>query len=73
MPCKWTDSPTMDCVDVFGGFLIARMGVRGDNASRVTCEDCERYKLETRSSHEVLRDCVLRSYSLDVHMCSESC
>jgi hypothetical protein len=55
---------------VFGEFLIARMRVRGDNARGDACEDCERYKLEIRSSHEVLRACVLRWYRLDVHMSS---
>jgi hypothetical protein len=25
--CKWTDTPTMDCPDVFGSVLTARMGV----------------------------------------------
>jgi hypothetical protein len=24
--CKWTDSLTMDCPDVFGSFITARMG-----------------------------------------------
>jgi hypothetical protein len=60
----------MDYPGLFGELLIARLLVRGDNAEGDACEDCERYKLETRSSHEVLRDCVLRSYRLDVHMCS---
>jgi hypothetical protein len=27
VPCKWTDSPTIDCSDVFGSFMTARMGV----------------------------------------------
>jgi hypothetical protein len=63
----------MNCPVLFGEPLIARMGVRGDNAEGDACEDHQVYRSETRSSHEVLRDCVLRSDRLDVHMCSESC
>jgi hypothetical protein len=74
--CKWTDSPTMDCPDVFGSFLTARMGVSvGRLPQEVLLE--EFYKSECSETVQVGRVRVLEElltvFRSDVYACSKSC
>jgi hypothetical protein len=59
--CNRTDSPTMDCPDLFGSFLTARIGV--------SVEDCHKRPCWKNS----IGVSVPRPCGSDDYVCSESC